>query len=188
MPYWHHELAHRPVTDKLVGVVALGCWEEPNVKWLELRIPAIRITNPNCAIPIAVTQMSIIRHDEKVIYEGPFLATGGPGTRIPVDSLSPHMSCGCQLRYCIPVNFSPSVTKTHYGFPDPGQASHWLDAGQAVTQHPALYTVEIEWWAAGQEAHPLIGFKLEENLRTDHNFKLLWTSMSETQMVNLKHY
>ena len=193
MPYWHHEpLVHRPVGDKLAGVVLYGCGKEsgPGVDWLDLRLPRIFITNPNCTASIFITQMSIIQQDmggTKLIYEGPFLATPLPEQRVPVDLLVPHASAGFQLRWCIPVGFNSSLPTTAYGFPDPNKEEHWLKGADVVNQHPALYAVEIEWWAAEQGAQPLIGFKQEESLRWTPDFAtLLGTSMSETQMVNLK--
>lgn len=191
MPYWHRQLIHRPVTDKLVGVVAFGNWTEPGPPIThELCFATIRITNPNCDIPIDLTQMSFINDQGGVIYEGPFLATiDNQGTKQTVDKLLPHRSSACQLRYCIPVAWTNALTKTDYGFPDPGTAGHWLAANQAVTQPIVLYTVEIEWWAAAQEAHPPIAFLQQQNLHTNDAYLPLWSSgMSSDQMVSLKHY
>jgi hypothetical protein len=190
MPYWHQPLIHRPVADKLVGVVALGLWHEQGdpTNTNTLCLATISITNPNCNIPIALTQMSFIRGDDgMVIYEGPFLATiDNQGTKQIVDQLLPHRSSGCQLRYCMPIT-TGTAPNTVYGFPDPGTVGHWLTPAQAVGQLIRLYTVEIEWWAAAQEAHPPIAFLQQQNVR------MVGTSpahvyMSSNQMVSLKHY
>jgi hypothetical protein len=185
MPYWHRPLIHRPVTDKLVGVVAFGSWHEPGTPANEqlLSLATIRITNPNCAIPIGLTQLSIIQHNGVMIYEGPFLATGVE-TRTPVEQLLPHVSRACQLRYCIPK--PATAPNTVYGFPDPG-ASHWQAWWDAVTQVVVLYTVEIEWWAAAQEAHPPIAILQQLNVHVDSGTQR-WAYMSSVQMVSLKHY
>lgn len=185
MPYWHQQLIHRPVADKLVGVAPFGRWHEPGTPntTFQLSLATIRITNPNCDVPINLTQMSLIRHDGLLIYEGPFLATG-VATRTPVDQMLPHRSFACQLRYCFPV---ATAVACIYGFPDPNDATHWLNMTQIATQAIAMYTVEIEWSAAAQEAQPPIAFLHEENLRHVSN-ALAHTSGSASQMVSLKHY
>lgn len=187
MPYWHQPLIHRPVTDKLVGVVAFGNWTEPSTPVThELCLATIRITNPNCAVPINLTQLSFINDQGGVIYEGPFLSTpNNSGTKTILDQLLPHRSSACQLRYCIPIA-APAVSA--YGFPDPLTPGNWLTAAQAIILPIRQYTVEIEWWAAAQEAHPPIAFLQQLNVHTDANFVPLWSSMSDGQMVSLKHY
>jgi hypothetical protein len=188
MPYWHQPLIHRPVADRLVGVVALGTWiETPTTS--EVCLATIQITNPNCDIPIKLTQMSFIRGDDGVvIYEGPFLATPDhSGTKQIVDQLLPHRSSGCQLRYCMPITLIGTTSKTDYGFPDPSNTTHWLDAAHAVGQGIRLYTVEVEWWAAAQEAHPPIAILQQLNVHVDSGTQR-WAYMSSVQMVSLKHY
>lgn len=133
-----------------------------------------------------------------VIYEGPFLATiDNQGTKQIVDQLLPHRSSGCQLRYCFPVTLVVATTKTDYGFPDPLQVappvppadSHWQTAALALGQPIRLFTVEIEWWAAEQEAHPPIAFLQQQNARFSGSPPTLThVYMSSNQMVSLKHY
>jgi hypothetical protein len=200
MPYWHQRLTppqpliHRPVADKLVGVVAIGTWTESGTPVThEVCLATIRITNPNCDIPIKLTQLSIIRDDGIVTYEGPFLSTpSNSGAKITLEQLLPHCSSACQLRYCMPITLVTATTKTDYGFPDPNQTAtgttHWLTALQAVQARIRQYTVEIEWWAAAQEAHPPIAFLQQLNVHTDAAGQPQWSSMSSEPMVILKHY
>jgi hypothetical protein len=129
--------------------------------------------------------MSFIRDDGQPIYEGPFLATtDNAGTKITVEQLLPHMSRACQLRYCFPV---ATPVASVYGFPNFNTAGNWQTAAQAVTQAIRQYTIEIEWRAAAQEAHPPIAFLQQLNVHVDGGIQR-WASMSSDQMVSLKHY
>ncbi|MFC2123160.1 hypothetical protein ACFLRP_05700, partial [Bacteroidota bacterium] len=130
---------HQPAKgEKLVGVSQLGTRtinEFPLIKH-ELR-SHFRITNPDCVAEINITKVSIIKGDETLIYEGPYIRIIGyglsPAREVITEPMSPHEVRNIPLMYYMWTGEDdPNLT-------DP---SNWMTLTQAVQQGKANYTVE----------------------------------------------
>ncbi len=170
---------HQPAKDqKLVGVSNLGTKTFP---WgsIELK-PVFRFTNPDCVEEIAITKVSIIRANETVIYEGPYIGVTGPSNNpvrtVIAEPMSPH-----EVR--IIVLFDYMWTGLGVDYTNLTANDNWLTVGEALAQEAAQYTVEIEWEAEGA-VNPLTGWQRtnRKEVRPDGTYRML----AESQMVNLK--
>ena len=136
---------HQPVTgQKLVGVAQLGKTPTGHTS-----IGVFRFTNPDCVSEIAIQQVSIMRGDGTVIYEGPYLATkideDGSISRTPIyGPMKPHGIRVVRLDY---------LMKN----PDAADPDRWLTREEAWELNIAPYTLEV-FWTGTKQGCPLTGW------------------------------
>ena len=174
---------HQPVRgEKLIGMSHLGTALRAGGNIIDTRWSGFRFTNPDGVGEITITQVSIIRGDETLIYEGPYIRVvtdinGNVDRTVITDPMTPHETRGIRL--------------TQYmwdGPDDPDEAEledsdNWLDRSDALGLDFATYTVEIAWEAQGPVA-PLTGWQVTsiEETRFGDEYRYKY----ESQMVNLK--
>lgn len=168
--------SHVPMTgQKLVGMGRLGSTDYPDGMWI-LWQPWFRVTNPDCVSEITIEQISIIKSNGTVIYEGPLLLQetdedGEVVSSTPITTLKPH-----EIRI-IPLWFY---------MPDPGDEDHkWMSGEEAKSLPGGWYTVEIFWSWTDEEGLPLIGWANQMKFKTLANEECMESSNS-VPMVNME--
>lgn len=165
------QTAHQPMTgQKLVGWGQFGGLSGTIQRWMRFYI-----TNPDCVNEITIEQISIIRDDGTVIYEGPFLIvaldpnTGWPISRTPLtEPLKPHQGISFVLG---PLMKDPAT----------GQ---WLNGEQIRNLEIHEYTVEV-FWSGSKKGSPLIG-EVEQHLTKVYESGEISDAMSGVSMVNME--
>lgn len=167
---------HQPMKgDKLIGAGFEGTFELPGTPAMpvQTRYARYRITNPNCLDDITIEQVSIIRSDGTVMYEGPFMETlpfVSPSSplgwdverQVKTEPMKPHES-----RFIFPqFLMTDSIT------------GEWVHPILVAMGPMSIYTVEIKWTTKGK--YPLIGWQQQLEIRDGQH------TVSESPMVNMK--
>ena len=170
---------HQPVKgEKLIGLAPLGTFEIPIGPWTRTtqRSSDFRFTNPDCVGEITITQVSIIRRDETVIYEGPFIRVDGDVREVVETPMTPHETRRIML---IAYMWEGEGVDPE----DLTASDNWLSSYDALQQDIAGYTVEIAWEARGPVS-PLTGWQQITTRESQDGEK--YVMRSESQMVNMK--
>jgi hypothetical protein len=144
---------HQPTTgNRLSGTAAFGIavTSENQGTQVVVENPVFMVTNTDCLNSVTIEQLSIVRADGLVIYEGPFLQAlpytdniymdWSVVNRVQVTTLAPHRQLAVQLWAL---------------FRD--GSGNWLDCEDTLTSSPmSAYTVEV-FWTGGQSASSLAG-------------------------------
>jgi len=138
-----------------------------------------RVTNPNDSEDITIKEVSIFNRNGEAIYEGPAVGLRPNGTRVIINTLSPHKIMRIRL--------STYMWTGDGEDPDDVTApDNWLSHDEAWARNLAVYTAEIIWEASGS-ASPLIGWqRVVVHEAEDYGERLYTVTATETQMVNLK--
>ncbi len=168
---------------KLIGVGQLG---KMTRSWGTVQFSqSFRFTNPDGVGEITITQVSVIKGDETVIYEGPFIRVRTVDDilvrTVITDPMSPH-----EIRY---IGLRTYMWKGTADITDPSELeknSNWYSIGWAHNQTNAPYTVEIAWEAEGA-VNPLTGWQQTQRWENRPDDPITFHRMfAESPMVNLK--
>ena len=170
--------SHEPMTgQKLVGFGRLGL--QPDGMWLSMSY--FNFTNPDCVSEITIEQISLIRRDGTVIYEGPLLRLvrdddGQVVEEIPItESMKPHQIRG--------IGGLSGFMKD----PEASNPDRWLTVEEARNLRHNLYTLEIFWSWSDKEGLPLIGWASETKRAADPALQGLGLDESELWKLETSH-
>ncbi len=179
-----------PPGKKLVGLGPLGTMAigaPPPI--MMTNSTNFNFTNPNCDKSITITQVSILRQDGSVVYQGPYLdVSSAPPTSRTINSnpMGPHESRSIMLQFYMPKS-SPLINPSASQVED---FNTWKVPPQALAQNMETYTVEIFWKPTGRhDVNPLIGFAAQNMVRYQPEAPMDWlhelsSSLGDYEMVN----
>jgi hypothetical protein len=175
---------------KLVGLGPLGTISVGNPAIPNQHSTNFNFSNPNCDKSIIITQISILKADGSVAYQGPYFdvttitqPSGPPQFQrtVNINPMLPHETRSINLQFCMPT--SQLITS------DPaiiGTQSNWLNPGNALTQPNSQYTVEVFWKPSGSFlVNPLVGFSGHSITRFKTDGSELSYSFAQLDMVNM---
>jgi hypothetical protein len=160
--------------DKLVGLAPLGSITQPD--GIIRQYGVFYFTNPDCVNKITITQVSIMRMNGSIVYQGPFInAQPGQPREVITRPMEPHEVW--------------SIFLFNYMYKGTGELTDpnsWLTSEEAQTQTAQSYTVEIFWRPSKKVTTcPLTGWQDSMVTKLDSSGNLIWTRGSESQMVNM---